>query len=113
MIYLKVSPERVLELFQTVNHKLFQRKKDVHWRVREDGSVRAQSVLWLFCWAYNGDGSPKAQVACEEIFNEIMAFSCTFFDATVGYDYAKRFRYSSSDYIEKELETLLTKKSEK
>lgn len=112
MIKLKVSRERVEELFQTVEHKLFQRKKDIHWRVREDGSVRTQSVLWLFCWAYNGDGSPKAQVACEEIFNEIMPFSCAFFDAKVGYDYAERFRYSPSDYIETELKELLAKKAE-
>ena len=55
MIRLTVSLERVEDLFRTVKHDLFQKKKHLRWHVREDGSVRTQSVLWLFCWAENGD----------------------------------------------------------
>ena len=112
MIQLTVSPKRVEDLFRTVKHDLFQKKKHVRWHVREDGSVRAQSVLWLFCWAENGDNSVEAAIACEEIFNEIFPFSFDLFKSKVGYDYANRFRYSSSDYIEQEVAEMLQRDEE-
>ena len=117
MIYLKVSKERVEDLFKTVvtkkkkPHKLFQRTKNYRWMIRKDGSVKAVSVLWFFCWAFNGDHSPSAQIACEEIWKEIMPFSFSFFNEIVGYEYAHRFRYSQDEeFIEKELEALLAQK---
>ena len=119
MIYLKVSKGRVEDLFKTVvtkkkkPHKLFQRTKNDCWMIREDGSVKATSVLWFFCWAFNGDHSPSAEIACKEIWKEIMPFSFSFFNNTVGYEYAHRFRYSLDEFIEKELETLLTSRREK
>lgn len=120
MIYLKVSKEKVDDLFKTVKtkeakpHKLFQRTKNDYWMIREDGSVKAVSVLWFFCWAYNGDNSPSAKIACEEIWKEIMPFSFSFFNEIVGYEYAHRFRYSPDEkFIEKELETLFAQKGRK
>lgn len=110
MIKLKVSKQRVEDLFRTVPHKLFQRTKNIWWKVREDGTVTARSALWFFCWAYNGDNSPKAEIACEEIWHEIMPISYAQFDATVGYDYSERFRYSpDEEFIEKEVGELLAK----
>ena len=112
MIRLTVSPEIVEDLFKTVKHDKFQESRHRHWRVTGDGSVRDQSVLWFFCWAENGDGSAETAVACEDIFNEIFAFSFDFFKSRVGYDYANRFRYSPSDYIEQEVAEMLQREEE-
>lgn len=107
MIRLTISPQGVEGLFKTVKHDKFQGSRHLHWHVTGDSSVRAQSVLWFFCWAENGDGSAETAVACEGIFNEIFPFSFDFFKSRVGYDYANRFRYSPSDYIELEVAEML------
>lgn len=119
MIHLKVSKERVEDLFKTVitktkkPHKLFQRTKNYRWMIRDDGTVKAVSVLWFFCWAFNGDHSLSAEIACEQIWKEIMPFSFSSFHIKVGYQYAHRFRYSPDEkFIEKELESLLTSRRE-
>lgn len=113
MIHLKVSKERVDDLFKTVPNELFQKTKNYRWMIRADGSIKAVSVLWFFCWAFNGDNSPLAEIACEEIWKEIMPFSFSFFNNTVGYEYAHRFRYSPGEsFIEKELEALLISRRE-
>ena len=93
MIRLIVSPERAEELFKTVKHAKFQKSKAEHWHVNDDGSVRAQSILWFACWAENGDRSTEVARACEDIFNQIFQFSYGEFEAKVGYDFAHRYRY--------------------
>jgi len=97
MARLTVSPERAEELFKTVTHAKFQMSKAEHWQVGDDGSVRAQSILWFFCWAENGDRSRKVAMACEDIFNQIFPFSYGEFEARVGSDFAHRYRYLKGD----------------
>lgn len=106
MIRIQMFPEEVESLFDTIPHGRFQTGRINNWRVNEDGYVRAQSVLWLFCWAHNGDGSSKAMEAARQIFNNIFPFSYDFFYRSVGYEYANRNRYSERN-IEEELEEML------
>ena len=113
MIKLKVSENRSEELFDDVPHVLFQRNRHLWWRIREDGTVPARCVLWFFCWAFNGDHSPRAEAACKDIWRQIMPISFAEFNAKVGYDYCERFRYSEAEkFIENEVEQFL-KKSKK
>jgi hypothetical protein len=97
MIRLTVSPERPEELFKTVTHAKFQLSRAEYWHVDDDGSVRAQSILWFACWAENGDGSRQVAMACENIFNQIFPFIYGEFEARVGSDFAHSYRYLKGD----------------
>ena len=97
MIRLKVSPEKAENLLDSIQNEKFRTGKRTRWKVDTNGNVKAQSVLWLFCWAYNGDGSKKAMQEAQEIFNEIFPFSYEEFNKKVGYEYAKKNRYSSKN----------------
>jgi len=106
MIRLQVSSGKVENFFDTVSHGIFQTGRVNNWRVNEDGYICATSVLWLFCWAYNGDNSLKAMKETRQIFNNIFSFSFKFFNERVGYDYANRNRYRKRN-IEEELKEML------
>jgi len=111
MIKLKISRNDTERLFNTVSNKRFKTGITNNWVVDEDDFVRAQSILWLFCWAYNGDGSQKAMQQTRQIFDEIFPFSYNFFDARVGYEYAREKRYSNIN-IEEELQEMLAEYKE-
>jgi len=51
--------------------------------VSPDGRVRAQSVLWLFCWAKTGMNSEEARQVSAQIFDEILPITFAKFDAVL------------------------------
>jgi hypothetical protein len=73
-----------------------------------DGTVTAQSVLWLFCWGKTGMNSENARRVAVQVFDEIMPISFIQLDALVVHEYARRSRYASHN-IENELEQILAK----
>lgn len=108
----KVSMERLNVLFEKVKNKKFRQTKKQWWKVEEDGSIKAQSIMWLFCWACNGDTDWKAMSSCRDTFNEIFDFNFFQFLGRIGYRFSEHYRYATSDY-ERELEELLGKKCPK
>lgn len=42
------------------------------WRVLPGGVVAQPSLLWLFCWAKTGQGSPAARDVARAVFNAII-----------------------------------------
>ncbi|MFC2160969.1 hypothetical protein ACFLRX_04885 [Acidobacteriota bacterium] len=104
MIRLNVTPERVRELFQTVvisdgsPAAKFEKSKHVYWKMNNNGTItHGPSILWLFCWAYNGMGSPSAESSARDVFNAIFPFRYEEFLANVGYQYSNKNRYKTSD----------------
>ena len=110
---IKVSIERLNALFEKVENKLFQRTKKKYWKVGEDGSVKAQSIMWLFCWACNGDSHWKPLMTCRDIFNEIFDFNFIQFLKRVGYRFSEHYRHNTTGDFERELEELLGKRCSK
>lgn len=94
MIKLKVPQSRAEILLDGVSHGRFKTGKFKNWRVSKDDKVGVQSILWLFCWAYNGDNSIEVARKVKQIFNEIFPFTFTSFNTRVGYKYSVRNRYS-------------------
>lgn len=110
---IKVSIERLNDLFEKVKNKKFRQAKKRWWKVEEDGSIKAQSIMWLFCWACNGDATDwKAMSSCRDTFNEIFDFNFFQFLGRIGYRFSEHYRYAPSD-CERELEELLGKKCPK
>ena len=73
---IKVSIERQNVLFEKVKNQLFRRTEKLWWKVEENGSIKAHSIMWLFCWACNDDATDwKAMSSCRDTFNEIFDFN--------------------------------------
>jgi hypothetical protein len=78
-----------------------------HWSVDPtNGEVRAQSALWLFCWAKTGMNSEGARIVAAEVFDQVMPMSFAQFDAVVEHGYARECRYTPRN-IEREFEEKL------
>jgi len=105
-MYLKKSIEEARKMVLSIPHTTCNRAVAENWSVEPDGRVRAQSVLWLFCWAKTGMNSAHARQVSIRIFDEILPISFADFDAAVDHEYARSSRYASHD-IEHELEDLL------
>ena len=97
MIKLQVSPERALQALSTIRHAHCQQGISNHWVVDEDGTVRAQSVLWLFCWAETGQGSATAASDAREVFNRILDHTYEWLSRRITLDYARQRRYADYD----------------
>jgi hypothetical protein len=103
---LKRSAEDAQKLVLSIPHETCSNAVDYRWKVNPDGTVRAQSVLWLFCWAKTGMNSEDARQAAVRVFNDILPISFAQFDTAVDHKYARKARYMSGN-IEDELEQLL------
>jgi hypothetical protein len=88
------SPSRVLQLLGSIPHATCQSAVGNHWIVAGIDHVRAQSVLWLFCWAKTGQGSERARLAAVEASNEIFSVPFDRFDKYIAHDWARKYRYS-------------------
>lgn len=77
-----------------------------HWKVEANGEVRAQSALWLFCWAKTGMNSEDARIVAGQVFDQLMPMSFAQFDSVVDHEYAREYRYSTHN-IERELQEKL------
>ena len=105
---LKTSVENARKLLLSIPHQTCARAISHCWKVNPDGTVAAQSVLWLFCWGKTGMNSEIARRAAAEVFDEIMPISFGQLDALVDHEYARRARYASHN-IENELKQILAK----
>jgi hypothetical protein len=103
---LTVSCDEARKLILSIPHKTCAAAIDHHWSVASDGTVRAQSVLWLFCWAKTGMTSEEARQASVRVFNTIFPISFVQFSEAVSHEYARKARYSNGD-IDDELKQLL------
>lgn len=106
-MYLKKSTDEAKKLVLSIPHKTCARAIAENWRVGADGTVRAQSVLWLFCWAKTGMNSEHARQVAVRVFDEIMPISFAEFDAAVDHQYARTSRYAAHS-VEHELQNMLT-----
>jgi hypothetical protein len=98
---LNLQNNEALQLLELIPHKTCRRAIPTHWVVI-GGHAKAQSVLWLFCWAKTGMNSPEAAAVSRDIFNRLFPVSFADFDARVPHDYARIHRYPAGN-IEREL----------
>lgn len=107
MIRLQVSPQIAFQYLQKVRHAVFQKGLENHWNLNEFDNVRAQSILWLFCWATTGKGSPRAAGEAREAFNRIFDRSYDWLSRRITLEYARANRYAERD-LEKEFSAKLS-----
>ena len=100
---LKTSAEEAGRLILSIPHKTCAKAMNDHWRVEASGAVRAQSALWLYCWAKTGMNSEDARIVAAQVFDQVMPITFAQFDSAVDHEYAREHRYSPRD-IERELE---------
>ena len=105
-MYLKKSPEEAMQLVLSIPHKTCAQAINENWKVGPDGSIQAQCVFWLFCWAKTGMNSEHARQAAARVFDEVMPISFGEFDGAVDHEYARKARYTSHN-IEHELKEIL------
>jgi hypothetical protein len=110
MIGLKIAPALARSFLMSVPNSSYRKGLSKYWRVDDSGHVRAQSVCWLFCWAKTGNGDLDAKAGAREIFDAILDTPFEVFDRQVSLEWAEGARYKDGD-MEKELESLLNKKS--
>ena len=105
---IKTSADHARALVLSIPHKTCARAVGDHWKVSLDGTVRAQSVLWLYCWAKTGMNSGEARQVAAQVFDEILPIGFADFDAVVDHEYARERRYASGD-IQAELDEVLAR----
>ena len=104
---LKTSTEEAKRLILSIPHRMCARAVEDHWSVNAiNGEVRAQSALWLFCWAKTGMNSEDARIVAAQVFDQVMPLSFARFDTVVDHEYARECRYTPRN-IERELEAKL------
>ena len=94
---IKTSPGQARALVLSIPHKTCAKATADHWRVSSEGTVRAQSVFWLYCWGKTGMNSEKARHVAAQVFDEILPIRFTDFDAVVDHADARELRYASGD----------------
>lgn len=102
MVALKVAPDEARKMLGWVEHEQFRSALSEHWQVADDGSVRAQGVLWLYCWAKTGQNSEDVANQVKNIFNRIMSVSYKTMSGKVPHEWAREMRYADGD-IESDL----------
>lgn len=81
----------------TIEHASCQKAIPDHWIADQDGNVRTQSILWLFCWATTGQGSSRAANQARMVFNRIFDHSYEWLGSRINLEYAYRRRYAKFD----------------
>jgi hypothetical protein len=111
MLKLKVSKEESLNQLRSIRHSKCQSAIENNWRVDDDGTVKTQSICWLFCWGKTGLGSLDAASDARYVFDKIFNITFDFFDSRVPHEWARKARYLSYDLdnvgIDNELKTYL------
>ncbi len=102
-IYLKVSTDEAEKQLRSIPHRRCLQGMTTRWKINEDRTAPAQSVLWLFCWAKTGQGSEQARLASVRALDNILSKSFLELDAVLDHEYARKARYLSHD-IEEEFE---------
>ena len=94
---LDTTAERANALVASIPHKSCTKAIPTHWIIRSDGSVSAQAVLWLFCWAKTGMNSEDARTHALHAFNEILPVRFSDLDLLVDHAWARTMRYATGD----------------
>jgi hypothetical protein len=105
-MHLRVSVEEARRQVVSIPHKSCVKAADDNWKVDRHGSVRAQSVLWLFCWAKTGMNSEQARQVSVRVFDQILPVRFVDLDAVLEHTYARESRYASRD-IEDEFKHII------
>jgi hypothetical protein len=100
---LNTTRAHALDLVSLIPHKTCANAIQEHWVVSDDGAVRPQSVLWLFCWAKTGMNSESARTEALRVFDEVLPIRFAALDRVVEHKYARDNRYTARD-IQKEFE---------
>jgi hypothetical protein len=103
---LKVSPEDASKLVHSIPHKTCSDGVTNNWRLNSDGTVRAQSVFWLFCWGKTGMNSENARCSAVRVFGAVFPVTFSQFDRVVKHDDARQMRYSDHN-IEQQMDEIL------
>jgi hypothetical protein len=94
------------KMFQ-VDDSRCQRGLQNYWYVRQDGTVQAHSLLWLFCWAETGMRNAAAMYDCRRLWDEFTGIPFPDLDTSAFHAFARRHRYTSSlhdDLLIREME---------
>ena len=105
---LTISPEETRRLLLSIPHERCVKAIDRNWRVQSDGSARAQSILWLFCWAKTGMNSEIAREAAVRVFDRILPVTFAHFSLAIDHEWARWGRYALGN-IERELNERLVR----
>lgn len=108
MVKLKVYPDEALVYLEGIDNNKIRRVLAANWHVDENGFVRAQSVLWLFCWAKTGMGKQETAEEAQAVFDAIFPFAYNFMESRVEHEWARQKRYATGN-IERDLEDKLAK----
>jgi hypothetical protein len=106
MLKLKIPPEKAKSCLSTVDHKSFKKSLAEHWQVDTHGNVKAQSALWLYCWAKTGQNSEDVMKHVRTLFDDLLEVSYEEFDEKVPHEWAREMRYVNLD-VETELARML------
>jgi hypothetical protein len=99
---LQLSPDQARRQLAVITHAQFQQGLERHWQVGADRQVRAQSILWLFCWAKTGQNSETAAEQARQAFQTLFGRPYAWFEARIPHEYARSGRYATGD-LEAEL----------
>jgi hypothetical protein len=102
LIGLKITHDEALEYLEGIDNSAFQKALPQNWHADVNGYVRAQSVLWLFCWAKTGMGKQEMAEEAQAVFDVIFPFSYNYCEARVDHEWAREKRYANGD-MEEEL----------
>ncbi|HPW17815.1 MAG TPA: hypothetical protein PLP83_05485 [Candidatus Aminicenantes bacterium] len=109
MVQLKLDVYDAEAWIHSVQNNRFQEAIEGNWFVDGQGRVKAQSVLWIYCWAVTGMGSIDTARDVQEVFDRIFPFTYNFFKSKVDHEWAREKRYAACD-IEIALAALLEAK---
>ena len=106
MVQLKIDNFDAEVWIQSVSNDEFQGAIKGNWIINEQGYVKAQSVLWLFCWAITGMGSIDAAVEVQEVFDQVCPFTYNFFKTKVDHEGTRKTGMQAGD-IKADIKRLL------
>lgn len=101
-----ISPSEALSCLKKIPHKYCQQALSRNWSVDKDGQIKAQNLLWLFCWAKTGLGSYEAAEASKKAIELIFGKPFEWFDQRIPHEYARSNRRAKGN-INKEFDSLL------
>lgn len=103
---LQLTPERAYRELTSITHGRFEKALPNFWKVISQSQVKAQTVLWLFCWAKTGMNSERTAQEIRIAFNQIFDHQYEWLDEHISHEYARKERYATGD-IEEDFANLL------
>lgn len=94
---LQVSPDQAYRRLAAIDNARFQQALPQYWHPVGQDEVRAQTILWLFCWAKTGLNSEQTAQDVRQAFNQIFDRPYAWLEAHIPHDYARKARYAVGD----------------